>query len=279
MITKVQVYTSVPSVSELLLDESGTPETDYIQVLNVIGLDPINSNLNMAPYGSIDGAEYVGGEISSRNIVLTLRPNPNWTDWTFETLRQFIYSYFVSKSTIKLIFDSDEVGTVHISGIVEGVSANPFTKDPEYLVSIICPDPYFYAVEPQEYSGTSIRPGGTLTAIENEGNIVTGIYLKVEDSTDDASYVGVQIGDPPTTYFHVAKAPEASKYFEMNSRPREKFVRLVNLTLATFESCLSKISLTSRWPYIPPGDSMFGVITDAGSQDWTLRFFKRFGGL
>jgi hypothetical protein len=286
VLNKVQVYTSVPSVDALALSDPGRAETDFIQVRNIDGLDPVKANINMASYGALDGEAYTGGNVPNRNIVLTLHPNPDWVTWTFEQLRQFIYLYFVPKSSVKLIFTSDEVGIVHISGIVENVSANPFSKDPEYFVSIICPDPYFTAVEPEEYSGEAHLPGGSsITTITNEGNIATGIALKVNHTSfgDGTSYIRIQLGNPSTSYFHVvATAGDygENRYFEMDSRPRHKFVREVSESGEVTDR-LAKISSGSVWPLIPPGESGFEVVVDSGDgyESWDLKFFKRFVGI
>ena len=50
-------------------------------------------------------------------------------------------------------FYSDDMGPVEISGIVESVEINSFSKDPEFIVSIICPDPYFTALTPTVVTG------------------------------------------------------------------------------------------------------------------------------
>src|SRR5678816_2690021 len=156
MLKTVQVYTTMPGVEILTLDPLGVPEDDPVQVRHIEGLDPTKANISTLSYAAIDGDAFLGSNVPSRNIVLTLGPNPDWSTWTFESLRQLIYSYFIPKySTVQLVFDSDEVGIVQISGIVEDVLANQFTKDPEYIVSLVCLDPMFTAVTPDTVSGLS----------------------------------------------------------------------------------------------------------------------------
>src|SRR5215204_5425397 len=157
----------MPGVDTIILDPEGTPELDFVQVRHIEGLDPVKAFINTMAYGLTDGEAFLGSDIPSRNIVMTLGPNPNWTTWTYETLRQLIYSYFMTKITVNLVFDSDEVGIVQITGNVDSVIANPFSKDPEYIVSIICLDPYFYRVTPVVLTGVA---DGELVDLTNEGN-------------------------------------------------------------------------------------------------------------
>lgn len=280
MLKTVQVYTTMPGVEILTLDPLGVPEDDPVQVKHIEGLDPTKANINTLSYGAIDGDAFLGSNVPSRNIVLTLGPNPDWSTWTFESLRQLIYSYFIPKfSTVQLVFDSDEVGIVQISGIVEDVLANQFTKDPEYIVSLVCLDPFFTAVTPNTLSGTAIREGGDLEEIAYTGNIPTGIYLRMDPSGTDATTIRVYFGSTGTSYFDVVAAVNSDVYFDMNSRPLHKAVREVGLVNGIFTNRLSEVSNDSVWPVIMPGDNLFGVVTDAGDHEWELEYYKRYGGI
>jgi len=148
VLTEVKVYSSWRSGPTLVLDPDGRAETDLIQISNIDGLDPVKASVNTSPYGSVDGASYTGSSVLSRNIVLTLKLNPDWNTWTYEKIRRLIYSYFMPKLITRLVFYSDDMIPVEILGIVESASVNPFSKDPEILVSIVCPNPYFQALDP-----------------------------------------------------------------------------------------------------------------------------------
>lgn len=277
MLTEVKVYSSWNLAPALLLDEDGRAETDLIQVRNIDGLEPVNASVTTVPFGSIDGGAHVGSSVASRNIVLTLHPNPNWDAWTYENLRRLAYAYFMPKRSVKLVFYSDDIVPVEISGIVESIAPNIFSSDGEWLVSIICPDPYFTAVEPVIVTGES---GDAPALIEYGGNIETGFYLKVTPSEDTpATAVEVQIGDPPLIYFGVYAAVNPTTYFEMNTLPMRKFVRNVNSGIIT--SLLSQIYRQdgALWPVLQPGENEFSVFTNAGVHNWELKYYEKFGGL
>ena len=280
MLTKLQAFSSWTDATELTLDDAGREETDLIQIRNIDGLDPVKATVNTSPFGSVDGVAYTGSDVADRNIVLTLHPNPDWKDWTFEKLRRLLYSYFMPKLQTQLIFYSDDIPPVEIFGIVEDASINPFASDLEMQVSIICPDPYFTAVDSTVITGNATRDNSTPVSIEYNGSIATGFNVQLNRDADPApTTIGVQVGDPGVSYFNVAATVDASNYFEANSLTGNKYVRNVNRTTGVIANLLSKISQGSTWPILQPGTNKFSMITDKGSQDWTLTYYARYGGL
>lgn len=282
MLTEVKAYSSWPSAPTLYLDDLGRPETDLIQIRNIDGLDPVKATVNTSLRATVDGAVYTGGSISSRNIVLTIRPNPNWDTWSYEGLRRLLYSYFMPKRSIRLVFESDDMIPVEITGVVESVAVNQFSKDPELLISIICPDPYFTSVDPIVITGQSIRSGGTAISIDYNGSVESGIHVDVTFvSGTPPILIGVQVGDPTFSRFNVDASVNATTIFEMNSVPMQKFVQNIDIGTGVITNLLSKVHIEegSSWPVIEPGENLFSVITDAGVQDWELTYYERFGGL
>lgn len=281
MLTEVKAFSSWRSAPVMPLNGSRA-ETDLIQVRNISGLDPVKASVNTSPYGSVDGASYVGSSLTNRNIVLTLHPNPDYDNWTYESLRRLIYAYFMPKRPTKLVFYSDDMIPVEISGIVEGVIVNMFSKDPELQVSIICPDPYFTALEATVITGQTVRPGGDVVVVDYGGTIEAGINVKVTAVTaPNPTAIVVQLGDPSITSFGVDATVDPSMYFELSSIPMRKFVQNVGIGSGVITNLLSKVSIQegSAWPTLQPGENEFLVITDQGAQDWELTYFERFGGL
>jgi Phage tail protein len=280
VLTEVKAFSSWRSAPELLLSDNGRVETDLIQLTNIDGLDPVKAAVNTSPFGSVDGEAYTGSSVLSRNIVLTLHPNPNWDNWTYESLRRLLYSYFMPKRPTRLVFYSDDMIPVEITGIVESVTVNQFSKDPDIQVSIICPDPYFIALDPKVLTGQAVRSGGAVVEIDYQGTVEAGIHVEVTSVSGAApTIIGVQIGDPQISRFNVVASVSSSVYFEANSLPMQKFVQNVNLTNGVITNLLSKVQEGSSWSLLQPGENDFSVITDAGVQDWELTYFERFGGL
>lgn len=276
MLSTVQAYSSWKSAPQLPLSGRG-PETDLIQIHTIDGLDPVKAKVNTVDFGSIDGAAYNGSLVSSRNIVLTVGLNPDWANYSMEELRRLLYAYFMPKMRTRLVFHSDDdFPTVEIFGYVEGVETNMFSKDVELQVSIICPDPYFTAVNPSIIVGSS----NVKQTIVYNGSIAAGMNLKLTELTLPApANIGVQVGDPAVQFFRVAATVSATKYFIMNSLPGQKYVQNVELGTGIITNLLPKMADGSSWPMFEFGENDFTVITDGGAQEWTLTYFEKFGGL
>jgi hypothetical protein len=280
VLTELKAYSSWRSAPTMPLN-GGRAETDLIQIRNIDGLDPVKAAINTSPFGSVDGASYVGSSVLSRNIVLTLHPNPDWDTWTYEALRRLIYSYFMPKRDTKLVFYSDDMIPVEISGIVEDVQGNIFSQDPELQVSVICPDPYFIALDPTVITGqTGPNPGAVPAVIDYNGTMDSGIVVKVTATPDPLpSVIAIQIGNPVLTYFAVNTTIDATNYFEISSIPMRKYVQNVNIGSGVITNILAKVQEGSQWPAFQPGENEFAVFTNQGIHDWELTYFERFGGL
>lgn len=283
MVTEVKAYSSWRSAPTLPLSAGGRPETDLIQVRNVDGLDPVKATVNTSPYGSVDGESFVGASVQGRNIVLTLHPNPDWDTWTHEKLRDLLYRYFMPKRPLRLVFFTDEKPPVEILGIVEDVQMSMFSKDPELIVSVVCPDPYFTTVDPIIVTGLTTPNGNVPHVIDYQGSEegrmivrVTAVPGQVAPSTID-----IQIGDPKETYFGVTATVGATSFFEMSSLPMRKYVQNVEIGTGVITNLLDNVYIQegSLWPEFQPGLNEFSVITDHGAHDWALTYYERYGAL
>lgn len=269
MLTELKAYSSWRSAPTLLLSDIGRAETDLIQIRNINGLDPVKASVSTSPLGAVDGSSFTGSSVPSRNIVLTVGINPDWNIWTYEKLRRLLYSYFIPKRPIRLVFYSDDMVPVEISGIVESVSVNQFSKDPEFDISVICPDPYFTALNAIVLTGQA----GDEVDVTYNGNIETGIRVKVS-SVSGLDPTAISIQD-----FTVDATVNSLMYFDMSSISMQKFVQNINIGTGVIANLLSKIEDDSIWPILQPGVNEFSVITNQGVQDWELTYFERFGGL
>ena len=281
MLTTVKAYSAWQAAPALSLSEDGRAETDLIQIRNIDGLDPVTAAIGTAPYGSTDGEAFTGSSVLSRNIVLTLHPNPDWSSWSPEALRRILYSYFMPKQAVRLEFYSDDMPDLEIIGVVESLTANMFTSDPEIIVSIICPDPYFQTIDAIILSGSV---GDDPLDIEYNGSIPGGIQVIVEQvSGTNPNELDIQVGNPDLTFFKVSlnNIVTSTKYFQMSSLPMNKYVETVNESNSVITSLLSNVEISqgSDWPMFQPGTNQFSVDADNGVQTWELAYFERYGGL
>jgi Phage tail protein len=280
VIQKADVYTSRPGASALAL--AARPEFDYFYVVNVDGLDPVKISVGTASLGAIDGETHIGNAVPSRNIVLTLRPNTNYVTWSSEEFRRFIYTYFTPKSTVRLVFTTDELAhPVEISGIVESVTDNPFAPELEFQVSVICPDPYFQSTVAEVIPGTADDPSSTtFVTITNPGDLPSGFFIRVQQSGTDATDVHIQLGNPVFSHFTVLAVPITSdRSLEVSSQRLNKFVRQVAIAAATYRNVFTYVESGSEFPILQSGANYFSLFTDTGDQTWEITYYPRYDGI
>lgn len=138
MIEKVTVTNHL---NESMVLSMRYPEDMGIYIANIEGLGPAKASINIADTSTTDGGLFSSSRLETRNIVLTL-------GFAFkesiEKVRHKTYKYFPIKKKVKLKFTTD-VRTLEIFGYVESNEPDIFVQNQATQISIICPDPNFYA--------------------------------------------------------------------------------------------------------------------------------------
>lgn len=284
MITQVEIYTPRVASSPLPAAVDGTEFTDPIQIHSIDGLGPVNANINRVQYGSQDGAVYTGSNTGERNIVLTLGLNPDWANQTPELLRQALYSYFMPKTQVTLRFSSTHMATVQIEGYVETFVPNPFSKDAEYQVSIICPKSEFVAVSPTTINGQTVPLGDTTSVeIDYQGSLPVGFVLAVKDNATTGDMVAGDLqvvnSDLIDTNFVVTTDVTSAKSFELSTVTGDKYVKNIDIPSGAETSILGKQQPGSTWIQLDQGINNFRVASSVPGQDWTMVYYAQYGGL
>lgn len=116
----------------------GTRYSPFL-LLDADGLYGYNINVNLADSTMIDGSTYIGSLMSKRNIVLTISDrDEHWAH------RGALYNVFRKGQRGTLIFYEDEIER-QINYYVEKVEPGSTGHLRSTTISLICPDPYFYA--------------------------------------------------------------------------------------------------------------------------------------
>ena len=117
------------------------PEKSGFLIHNIDGIGPGSAIINESDLASVDGTRFNSARISSRNIVINAYfvENP-----TIENARLLSYKYFPIKKKIKLIFNTGTRSS-EIEGYVERNEPIMFSSRTGTQISLVCPDPYFYA--------------------------------------------------------------------------------------------------------------------------------------
>lgn len=281
MLTKVTAYSGWPGLDPLVLNVINRPETDLFEVRNIDGLGPVKAEVSTTPMGSVDEESYTGSNIGKRNIVFTIGLDPDWQDWTASRLRRHLELYFMPKQPIQLVFETMEFSPVEISGYVESNEPNMFSKDPEHVISVICPAPNFVSVDPILISGTTVDDP---YPIDYAGSVETGFTVSVHEDAEAADILTIRSNaeDPGEDYFTVNKTDviNASTRFMVSSIARQKFVRNYDTPSNDITNLLNFVAEGSTWPKLQPGaPRLFYVRSNSGIQSWTMAYYNRFRSL
>jgi len=247
-------------------------------VLSVEGLDPVKASINTAQYAFIDGEVFQAAQGGMRNIVLTLGYAPNYETQTVATLRRTLYGYFMPKSKVRLVFYSDHMPTVQITGYVESFDTPLFTKDPQVQISILCPQPHFDSLAVSQINGLTRTTGDSV--INYDGTAECGFYLTLAASGSMNGF-SVYNTQAVTEAFTMAMAI-TGQYVVLNTNDGEKSLRYGGAT-GTDNDIIRTVNPYSTWMKLKPGVNLFHVGNSAsGCPDgfnWNLQWVSRFGGI
>lgn len=137
----IKSITVTNHLNEALKLELRLPEKSGFLIQKIEGLGPCKANINVAELATTDGASFNSARLNSRNIVLSLiffeKPS-------IEAMRQLSYKFFPIKRRVKLLIETDSRACMAY-GYVESNEPDIFSKQEGTIISIICPDPYFYS--------------------------------------------------------------------------------------------------------------------------------------
>lgn len=289
MLTQMEVFNSRVTAPPWPIAEQDVG-LDPIQIKKISGLTPVIANINTQTYGSTDGGFFTGSNAHSRNIVITAALNPNWAaGQSYEGLRRVLYSYFMPKNRVKLRFSSTHMDTIEIEGYVEAFEVDPFSKDSEYQISILCPKPYFISSGATVISGQTglLADPGDPIEIDYHGDIPGGFIVSVTLPDGAVSYSSevriINYTDVDANGFKYGSASpiaiSTSQYFEWSSVEGDKYMHVVLLPSGEYSDALSKMYAWSSWPVLRPGKNSLAVLTSGESLNYTISYYARYGGL
>jgi hypothetical protein len=275
VLTKLEVYGPLEDSDALELLLAPVEHQDYL-ILGIFGLNPVAASVSTTSYAASRGDFYGGSKTSKRNILLTLAPNPD-DELDVSDLRTALYEYFMPENHVRLRFFSEELPTCEIEGYVESFDPNMFSKDPEFQISVICPQPDFIAVAATVISGLVGDPPEEFTYA---GSIPTGFVLDVESSAGNTDYTGSitvtvddkEIGVTETTV-------DAGDLFRVSTVIGEKYIRNVTVPGGVATSLLGVLLADITWIQLTPGVHEVSVEGTETGQTWELSYFARYGGL
>lgn len=257
-----------------------TPNNGYF-VSGVEGLDPVNASIVKSDLAGIDGSAFQSARRESRNIVLNLGYEPNYTSGqSVSGLRRALYPILGPKRSLSLRLTSVEGGVssvYKIDGYVETFESPLFASTSETSISIICMDPDFQSPVPTT-SNHSTTAGTTNVTISYPGDVPTG--FRVECGVN-RSISGLTLhstnseGIISTLYLTHALVSGDKVIFQ--TVPGNKGVWLERSSVTT--SILGSVSSASTWGVFTPGNNQIRLVVSGAAIPYTLIRTNRYGGL
>lgn len=173
----------------------GVYEAPYV-ITKIEGHGPVGADINLTQFATNDGAMYNSARVGERALSLTLavvaQPGK-----TIEHARRWIYKTYAVKNRVTMAFTTD-TGTYIMTGYVEKCEPDIFEKITKVKITIVCPDPYFYAPAKTVTSIKSVKGGFEFPFADNATTVngealfsmgENGLRYFVNDPNIDATWV------------------------------------------------------------------------------------------
>jgi len=118
-----------------------TGQEENYQVYQVDGLTPPSAQINMSQLVGLDGSRFNSSKLNARAITIMLKINGD-----VEANRLKLYNFARTKEKLRVYFTTDS-RNVFADGYVESMDAVIFAIKQFAQIGIICPYPYFSAID------------------------------------------------------------------------------------------------------------------------------------
>lgn len=250
-------------------------------VYKIEGLNPPQAAINSSVNTTVDGSTINSVRVENRNIVIYVS-----IEGEIEKNRINLYKYFPVKKTVTLYF-SNGSRNVLIEGVVEVIECDLFTKKQVAQISIICPKPYFKAVEclianfsdvsnlfefPFSIAESGVEISAVTTnirkSIVNAGDVETGVIIELFSTGTVVNPVIYNVFS--RTYMKLNITMQPSDRIIINTYVGEKAIKLTRAGVVT--NVIGHMVKDSTWLTLDAGDNVFSYDCDSGSNNLQITF-------
>lgn len=250
-------------------------------VYKVTGLQPPAVSINASVNATTDGSTVNSLRAGTRNIVLFMT-----LEGDVEKSRINLYRYFPLKKRITLYFKNGS-RDVCIEGYVEVIECDQFTRKQIAQVSLLCPQPYFRAVDElishfNEVSALFEFPFGMpangmeisrITAnvrksIINTGDVPSGLIIELYAVGDVVNPVVYDVFK--RTNFRLRFAMKKGDRIVINTNTGAKTVTLTRDGVTS--NIMGYMTPDSTWLTLEAGDNVFTYDSDSDNANLQLIF-------
>lgn len=265
-----------------------------IFIKSIEGLGPVKSVMSSSSFANLDGETYYTSRRETRNIVLKLGLDPNYSTGSIHELRSQLYNFFMPKTEAFLNFNlydkfTNTVLDLEITGRIESCEPSLFTKDPTVDISIICYDPNFVDPTVIELDGNTIGPRPITPGYEDvgenyvyEGLIETGVLFTLYPNKNIADFTIYYRGSDNIQHSALITYDFVDEdIVKVNSVPGSKYIKLIRDEVET--SILYALdSIEDNWLELIPGNNVISVQVDDSetlASPFTIEYTRKYGGL
>lgn len=247
----------------------------------ITGLQPPASAVNTSNNATSDGVTVNSVRVDKRNLVLYIALESD-----VEQSRLQLYRYFPLKKTITVYFKHGS-RDVYIEGTVELIEVDHFSSKQVAQISIICPKPYFKAVNdlityfsdvsalfqfPFSVSKVGMEISAITTnvrkSIINAGDVASGIII---DLYAIGTVVNPILYDVfKRTHIKLMFTMEAGDHVIINTNHGEKSITLVRAGEST--NIMGYMFPDSSWLTLEAGDNVFTYDCESGNSNLQITF-------
>jgi hypothetical protein len=260
------------------------PLDDWSQgysVKNIDGLDPVKASFTSSKIAQEDGEEFESSERDTRNVILKLGYETDYSSTSVRALRQYLYRFFMPDTAIELRFYDDDETVVYINGHVESMDSPLFTDEPTATISIICFDPDFVDAEVVTISNntTAITSGDTGNTLVNyTGTIKTGFIFALNLNRSLSEFTLYhQPPDDTLRQLDFIAPLSAGDVLTINTISGTKGATLTRA--GSDSSLLYGVSPQSSWLTLLPGVNYIRAYALGSPIPFTLQYTNLYGGL
>lgn len=253
---------------------------DYT-VYKVTGLQPPQVALHSSNNATTDGVTVSGAKAAERNIVIYVAMERD-----IESSRINLYKYFPLKKVVTLYFKNGS-RDVSIEGYVELIECDLFTNRQVAQISIVCPQPYFKAVEelvsyfsditssftfpfsiPAEGMAFSSITANVRKSIINAGDIESGIIISIYANGTVVNPVVYDVFERTHVKFNFTMQPNDE--IIVNTNVGKKSVTLIRNGISS--NLLGYMAADSTWLTLKAGDNVFTYDSESGNSNLQITF-------
>lgn len=242
----------------------------------ITGLQPPASAVNTSNNATSDGVTINSVRVDKRNIVLYIA-----LEGDVEANRINLYRYFPLKQTVTIYFKNGK-RNVCIEGTVELINCDFFVKKQVVQVSVICPQPYFKAINdvvsyfsdvsalfqfPFSISETGIELSAITNNIRksiiNAGDVACGVIIELYAI---GTVVNPIIYDVlKRTHIKLMCTMETGDTIVINTNHGQKSIERIRAGVSS--NIMGCLYPTSTWLTLEAGDNVFTYDCETGNSN------------